>query len=200
MQHLVDYLLGVPPLLALGLIGALVFGEAALFVGFVLPGETAVLYGGVLASAGKLSLPVLLVVVILAAILGDSVGFEVGRRVGPRIVDLRVVARHKERLERAQDFLRARGGRAVLIGRATAFLRAVMPALAGASRMPYRRFLPFNALGGVVWGGGCVLLGFFAGHSLHRISQWLGEAGAALFAIVLVAVVVAWHRGRRREV
>jgi membrane-associated protein len=75
LQKVIDTLLGVPPVLALVIIAALVFGEAALFFGFVIPGETAVVYGGVLAAAGKVSVLLVLLVVILAAIVGDSVGF-----------------------------------------------------------------------------------------------------------------------------
>jgi len=68
------------------IVAALVFAEAALFVGFVLPGETAVVLGGVLASFGRVPLPLMVIVVIAAAIGGDSVSYEVGRRFGPRVL------------------------------------------------------------------------------------------------------------------
>lgn len=86
LQNVVNQLLDVPPWIALLIIAALVFGEAALFVGFVLPGETAVVYGGVLAEAGKVSVLLVLAIVIVAAVVGDSVGFELGRVLGPRLV------------------------------------------------------------------------------------------------------------------
>ena len=198
MSALVAHLLGVPGPWALVLIGLLVFAEAALFVGFVVPGETAVLLGGVLAAHGHLSLWSLLIVVVVAGVVGDSVGFEVGRRVGPRITELRPLRRHRRSLDRARGYLRERGGRAVVLGRFTALLRAMMPALAGASRMSYRRFLAFNALGGVLWGTAVTLLGYFAGSSLALVAQSLGRGSAALLAAVAVAVAVAWHRRRRR--
>src|SRR5215467_5030722 len=143
LQKVVDTLLAVPPWIALLIIAALVFGEAALFFGFVLPGETAVLYGGVLAEAGRISVALVLAVVVVAAVIGDSVGFEVGRKLGPRIVRAPVLRNHPDRIAEAQGYLRKRGGRAVFVGRFTAFLRAVMPGLAGASRMHYPRFLAF---------------------------------------------------------
>ncbi len=155
MTALLDHLLLLPPGLAYGLIGVLVFAEAAVFVGFVLPGETAVLLGGVLASTGRLSLPVLLVLVVLAAVGGDSVGYEVGRRFGPRLLGGRLLRRHRARVDDASAVLRRRGGWAVLLARSTAFLRAVMPGLAGLSRMPYRRFLAFNAAGRAAVGHRC---------------------------------------------
>jgi membrane-associated protein len=199
LQKVIDTLLGVPPALALLIIAALVFGEAALFFGFVLPGETAVVYGGVLAAAGKVSVALVLLVVILAAVVGDSVGFEIGRKLGPRLVRAPLLRNHVERLEAAQAYLRKRGGRAVVMGRFTAFLRAVMPALAGASRMEYRRFLVFNAAGGVLWGGACVLLGYFAAHSISQVTHYLGLTSAAIVLAIAGGLLWAWHR-RTRDV
>ncbi len=198
MTGLLAHLLSIPSALAYVTIGALVFGEAALFVGFVLPGETAVLLGGVLASLGHLSLPALLALVVVAGIVGDSVGFEVGRRLGPRLMQVRPLRRHRDRLERARGYLRDRGGRAVVVGRFTAFLRAVTPALAGASAMSYRRFLAFNVAGGLLWGVGVTLLGYFAGASYQQVAQSLGRTSAVVLAVVVAGVLLGWHRRRQR--
>jgi membrane protein DedA with SNARE-associated domain len=197
LQKIVDLLLGVPVWLALIIIAGLVFGEAALFFGFVIPGETAVVYGGVLAAAGKVPVAVVLVVVIAAAVIGDSVGFEVGRKLGPRLVRAPILRQHPDRLAAAQAYLRQRGGRAVVAGRFTAFLRAVMPALAGASRMEYPRFLAFNALGGVLWGSACVLLGYFAAHSISRVTHYLGLTSGAVVVLIVLGLAWAWHRRTR---
>ena len=199
LQKVIDTLLGVPPTIALVIIAALVFGEAALFFGFVLPGETAVVYGGVLAAAGKVSVVLVLVVVVLAAIIGDSVGFEVGRKLGPRLTGHRLLERQRDRIEAAQAYLRRRGGRAVVMGRFTAFLRAVMPALAGASRMDYPRFLAFNATGGILWGGACVLLGFFAAHSISTVTHYLGLTSGAIAVVIVLGLAWAWHRHRQQS-
>jgi len=197
LQKVIDILLGVPPGMALLIIAALVFGEAALFFGFVLPGETAVVYGGVLAAAGKVPVALVLAVVLVAAVVGDSVGFEIGRRLGPRLVRAPVLRNHPVRLEEAQAYLRRRGGRAVVMGRFTAFLRAVMPSLAGASRMEYRRFLVFNVIGGVIWGGACVLLGYFAAHSVSTISHALGVTSGVIVVVIAGGLLWAWHRRNR---
>ncbi|HET9841293.1 MAG TPA: DedA family protein [Nocardioides sp.] len=199
LQKVVDTLLSVPPWIALLIIAALVFGEAALFFGFVLPGETAVVYGGVLADAGKVSVALVLAIVIVAAVAGDSVGFEVGRALGPRLVRAPFLRNHPERFADAQAYLRRRGGRAVVVGRFTAFLRAVMPGLAGASLMRYRRFLAFNVIGGVLWGSACVLLGYFAAHSISKITHALGVTSAVVVALIVVGLIWAWHR-RTRDV
>jgi membrane-associated protein len=194
VQKVVDTLLDVPPGVAMLIIAVLVFGEAALFFGFVLPGETAVVYGGVLADAGKVSVLLVLAVVFVAAIAGDSAGFGVGQKLGPRLMRAPVLRNHPDRMEAAQAYLRRRGGRAVVMARWTAFLRAVMPCLAGASRMPYKRFLVFNAIGGVMWGTACVLLGFFAAHSIGTITHALGLTSAVIIALIVIALVWAWHR------
>lgn len=198
MGHVAPLLASVPAPLAYGLIGVLVFAEAALFVGFVLPGETAVLVGGALVSSGRLSLLGLLLVVVGAAIVGDSVGYEVGRRFGPRLLGTRLLRRHGARLDGARTRLRDKGGVTVFVSRFTALLRAVTPALAGMSRMPYRRFLTFNAAGGLVWGAGVVLLGYLAGASYQRAQSALGGVGAALLVAFALVALVVWHRSRRR--
>jgi membrane-associated protein len=130
-------------------------------------------------------------------VLGDTVGYEVGKHAGPRVLDSRLLRPHAHGLDRAQDFLRRRGGSAVFLGRFTAFLRAVMPAMAGLSRMPYRRFLAWNAAGGLLWGTGVVLAGYLAGDSYMRVQEDLGRFSTAPLAVALVAAAVIWHRRRQ---
>jgi membrane protein DedA with SNARE-associated domain len=196
MTGWLDGLLNVPAPVAYALVAALVFGEAAVFVGFVLPGETAVVLGGVLAYRGDLSLPALLAVVVVAAIVGDSVGYEVGRRYGDWVLRIRPLRRHEPRLAAAQDFLRRRGASAVFLGRWTAFLRAMMPGLAGVSRMRYPRFVAFNAIGGLAWGTTFVLVGYLAGDSYARVEKIAGRSAAAATAAVVLILLVVWHRRR----
>jgi len=178
------------------LVAALVFGEAAVFAGFVLPGETAVVLGGVLAYRGEVSLSLLLTVVIAAAIIGDSVGYEVGRRYGDRLLDIRPLRRHQTRLDSARRFLSQRGAYAVFLGRWTAFLRAMMPGLAGVSRMRYPRFLAFNALGGVAWGTTFVLVGYLAGDSYARVERIAGSTAAGVTVVVLLVALAVWQHRR----
>jgi membrane-associated protein len=194
-----DLLLHVPAAVVLGAVGALVFGEAAVFLGFVLPGETAVLLAGFLASTGRLSVVVLGVVVVLCAVVGDSVGYEVGKRFGPRLLQTRVFGRYAGRVDEARGFLDGRGASAIFVGRFTAFLRAVTPGLAGLSGMRYRRFLAWNAAGGLVWGVGCVVAGYLAGSSYEKVAQALGRGGAVAAAALVVVALVAWRVARRRH-
>ena len=200
MSGLLDRLLNIQGPLVYLLVGLLVFVEDALFVGFVIPGETAAVLGGVAASLGHVELWLMLPLVVLAAILGDTVGYEVGRHFGPRILSSRALQKRGRRLDDAQDFLRRRGGSAVFLGRFVAFFRAVMPALSGASRMPYPKFLAYNAAGGLVWGTGFVLLGYLAGNSYAAIEQSVGRWAALIVLTIVIAAVLIWRvRTPRRE-
>ncbi len=188
----------LPGGLVYGLVALLVFGEAALFIGFVLPGETSVIVAGVVASKGHVNIALLIGLVILSAIIGDSVGYEVGRRYGDWLLRLPVMRKRQAALHRALEGLAQRGPLYVFIGRFTAFLRAVMPGLAGLSGMRYRRFLLANALGGVAWGTAYSLLGYYAGGALSTIETYSTWAGIALL-VVIVGGYLAIHLLRRRR-
>jgi membrane-associated protein len=181
------------------LVGFLAFAEAAIFVGFVLPGETAVVLGGVLANMHQVSLGTMIVVVVLAAIVGDSVGYEVGRHYGERVLRLPILRARAGGVERARRYLQTKGGRAVFLGRFTAFLRAVMPGLAGTAQMHYPRFLAFNAAGGVVWGTGFVLIGYLAGAGYARVEKVAGRASTGILVVLVLALVLNLLRLRRKE-
>ncbi|HEY6745102.1 MAG TPA: DedA family protein [Mycobacteriales bacterium] len=198
MSSLMESVLTAPAVLIYLVVAALVFAEDALFVGFVIPGETAAVLGGVAAGRGTVELTLMLLAVVLAAILGDSVGYEVGRTMGPRLLRARMLDRHRDRLDVARDLLVRRGSVAVFLGRTVAFFRAVMPALAGVAEMPYRRFLVANAAGGIVWGVATVLLGYLAGNSYERVEKAFGRGAAVAVAAVLVGLAIAWAVRRRR--
>lgn len=197
-SFLVDKIQHISGGLVYTVVALLVFGEAALFIGFVLPGETSVIVAGVAASQGRVNVVVLCVVVVAAAIIGDSVGYEVGRRYGERLIALPVLNRRHVALERALEGLRKRGLLYVFIGRFTAFLRAVMPGLAGMSRLRYRRFLLANALGALLWGVTFTLLGYFAGNALGSIEKYSGWATSTLL-VLIIALIVIYHFVRKRR-
>lgn len=179
---------------------ALAFAEAALFLGFVLPGETALVLGGALCATGVFPLEVFLPAAILAAIAGDSTGYEVGKHLGPRMRTSRLGQRIGDRRWGAAEwFFDRHGGKAVFFGRAQAVLRALVPALAGSSGMRYRTFLPWNAAGAVVWGGGVVLLGYFFANSLSALENGLKYWGIAMLVAIVTGVVLVVRYGRRAE-
>lgn len=184
---------------AIGLIAALVFGETAIFLGFVLPGEAAVVLGGVLASRGHVSLPLLIGVVVVTAVAGPFVGYEVGKRMGDRLFTSQRLRRVSGALDRARSTLQNRGGVAVFGGRFVAIVRALMPAAAGAAGVPYRTFAIHNTISGIVWGVGYSLLGYLAGSAYVAVERAVGAGLAIAIAVLLVAAagVWAWRRHRR---
>ncbi|MFL6105474.1 MAG: DedA family protein [Marmoricola sp.] len=194
MSGVLDNILNLDPFWLLLVAGLLVFAEDAVFVGFVVPGETAAVLAGVAAGVDHVSLAVAIVVIVAAAIIGDSVGYEVGKVwLGPALDRMRFLDKHRPRIDQAQDFLRRRGGAAVFLGRFTAFFRAMMPALAGASEMRYRKFLLWNALGGIVWGSVFVTLGYLAGNSYHHVEKLVGRGFAVGLGVIVVAALVVWR-------
>lgn len=196
VSAIVDPVLNLQGIAAYSLVGGLALGESSLLIGFVLPGETAVFLGGVIASRGAVSLPLMMAVAIAAAIIGDSVGYEIGKRIGPRLTQSRFLAKHQAGLDRSTALLNKHGGKAVLLARFTAFLRAVMPGMAGMAKLPYRTFLAWNAAGAIVWAGGLTLLGHAAGDSYSAIEDWTGRA--SLFLAIAVALGVLGVLVRRR--
>jgi membrane-associated protein len=173
---------------AYAVVGALVFAEAALLMGFLVPGETAAVVGGVLASARSVNLEAMMTVVVISAMVGDSVGYIVGRTAGPWLLGHRPL-RGSVAVQRTRSLLERRGGPAVFIGRFVTFARAVVPGLAGMSGLRYRIFLGYNALGGLLWGVGYALLGYVVGRSFTRIVSDLSTASLVLIAVAGITFV-----------
>ena len=184
------------------LVGVLALLEASAMIGLIVPGEAALLVGGFLASQQRADLRVMMVVAAVAAIVGDSVGYEIGKHLGPSLRRSRLGRWvGEDRWKRAEDYLAHHGGRAVFFGRFIGVLRAMVPTIAGLSRMPYRTFLPWNAIGGLIWAPGFVLIGYAAGGSYHKVAEWTGRASTVLFILVVltVGVVLAARAVVRRE-
>jgi membrane-associated protein len=179
-------------------IAALVFGETAVFVGFVLPGEIAAVLGGVLASRGHISLPVLIVIVVVAAITGPFIGYEIGRRMGDRLFAAKALRRVQGAADKAKAVLSRRGGAAVFLGRFVAVIRALMPAAAGAANVRYRTFAFYNVLGALLWGIGYCLLGYLAGSAYAVVERRVGTGLAIAVGVLVVAAVAIWAFRRHR--
>jgi membrane protein DedA with SNARE-associated domain len=172
------------------LVGGLAFLETGAFVGLVAPGETAVIAGGVFAGQGNLELFVLLGLVWVACIAGDTVSFWLGRRLGrgfllehgPRV---KITA---ERLAYVERFFERRGGVTILVGRFIGIVRAVAPFVAGASRMSYARFLPYDIVGCGLWASTFVLLGYFSWRNIDMAAEIASRGTLAVGTTVVVVV------------
>ncbi len=197
MTGLLEHLLATPAWVVLAVVFALPALESSAFLGFVFPGETAVLLGGVAASQGHVPLAAVAAAGVVGAVLGDATGYVVGRRWGRRILGSALARfidqRHLDGAERA---LVRRGVWAVFIGRFTVALRVMVPGLAGMAEMPARRFLAANIAGGVAWGSLVATAGYLAGSSWQVVGRYLTGAGLAL-TVGLVATLVVVRVVRR---
>jgi membrane protein DedA with SNARE-associated domain len=160
------------------------------FAGLPLPGETVLLGAVVLAGAGHLSLPLVVLLAIAGAILGDCLGYVIGRR-GGRLLLLRpgpFVARRHRMLHGAERFFARYGAPAVFLSRWVPCARYLTPLTAGAAQMSWHRFLFFNVTGGIVWVA-----------SLSAVATQFGPAGAAAISalglvVAIGSALVAWTR------
>ncbi len=195
-----EALRALPPLLVLIMAFLLPALEASTMLGVIFPGEIAILVAGADALAGSLPLWAVMVAAVTGAIIGDAVGFTLGRRYGEQLLE-RLPRRlvKPEGVRTARELLQRYGAVAVVIGRFTALLRALIPGLAGMSGLKWRTFVPYNIVGGTVWATGVALLGYLAGASLGAVEHKLSLVSEIVLAVVVVAVVAVWLRMRAKR-
>jgi membrane protein DedA with SNARE-associated domain/membrane-associated phospholipid phosphatase len=174
-------------------VGLLAFLETGAFIGLVAPGETTVIVGGLVAGQGQISLMLLIAIVWSCAVLGDVTSYMLGRRLG-RDFMVRHGERVKiteERLQHVEAFFERRGGMTILIGRFIGLVRAIAPFIAGASRMPLRKFLPYDVLGAGLWATTFCVLGYVFWRSFDQLTAWVsrGLFAFGLFVAIVVGIV-----------
>jgi membrane protein DedA with SNARE-associated domain len=184
------------PLLAL-----LVAGESA---GLGLPGETGMVVAGVLAHEGRMDIGIVLLIGVCAAIVGDNVGYLIGRHGGRRLLE-HPGPLHRQRLmilREGEPFFEKHGPKAVFFGRWIPVVRVAAVWLAGINQMPWRRFLVWNALGGICWAFSISLLGYYVGSAVIELLHEIGFGAAGVVAMAIIALVVRHllHRRRHRAV
>lgn len=167
--------------------------------GIPFPGETMLVTAAVYAGTGHLSILWVIVAGAVGAIVGDNLGFTVGRTGGRPLVLRygRYVRVKPEHLERAERFFEVHGDKTVFLGRFVAVLRAWAALLAGINRMPWSKFLVYNAAGGIVWATIYGLLGYTLGHNLpllDKVLRILGTAGVVGAVLVAVIAYIVWKR------
>ena len=199
LTWIADTLQKLPGPAALALVFLLPALEASVFLGFLIPGEIAVVIGGFLAFSGKVNLGVALAAAIAGAVIGDSVGYEVGKKWGDSLLT-RLPERFvkPEHIEQGKQLINRLGGKAVFTGRFAAALRALVPGLCGVSRIPYRKFLFWNALGGIVWATGFTLLGYAAGNAWHKVEHYASIVSWVLLGLVVAGAVALFVVKRRK--
>ncbi|TCJ16673.1 DedA family protein [Rubrobacter taiwanensis] len=182
---------------------AVFFGVMLESMGVPLPGETILIAAGVMVQRGHLDLGDAIFFGTLGAVAGDQIGYWIGRKGGRPFV-LRW-GRHvfftPERLGRTETFFARHGGKAVFLARFVAGLRVFGALVAGISRMPWRGFLFYNALGGAAWATAAIAAGYLLGSSLSLLERWTGLTTELLLLLLLAIVAasyLAWHRAASR--
>jgi membrane-associated protein len=197
-----DHLLSSFGLLGLVLI---VFAECGLLVGFFLPGDTLLFSAGLLTATGTLDVPfwVSLLVVPVAAIAGNLVGYWIGYKAGPAVFN-RPNSRifRQEYVDRSHDFFEKYGARTIVLARFVPIVRTFATVMAGASRMRFATYAAYSVIGGVLWGGGVLALGYYLGHISFVRDTIEPLIEPIIVAVVLVSLIPAavelWRSRRRR--
>jgi membrane protein DedA with SNARE-associated domain len=193
MGQLATGLLSLSGWAALTLLFMLPALEAPAFLGLVLPGELALLLGGVLAHQDRIPLGAALAVGVAGAVAGDSAGYWIGRHWGSRLLTSGLGRRvGPARLHTVESLLLRGGGWGLVVGRCTAGARVVLPGLAGMLGLRYRTFAAWTGVAATVWAAAHVLVGYAAGAGWRHIHQLTGRVGLALAGAVMVALAVAW--------
>jgi membrane-associated protein len=184
-------------------LAAIVFAESGLLVGFFLPGDSLLFIAGFLATnaGGNHLNPIGLVMAVAAvmAIAGDQVGYLIGNKLGPS-----VFSRPKSRLFdpqhviKAQGFFQKYGARTVIIARFVPVVRTFAPVVAGVGDMHYRTFIRYNIIGGLAWGAGIPLLGFFLGQ-IDVVKNNIEIAILAIVFVSLLPVILEFIKHRRQN-
>jgi membrane protein DedA with SNARE-associated domain len=170
-------------------------------LGIPLPGETAVIFAGLAAAAGRLEIVLVIVVASAGAIIGDNIGFLIGRRGGRAVLERpgRFAVERRRVLEIGDPFFERHGGKAVFLGRWIAGLRIWASWLAGASKMAWPTFVLWNALGGIAWATSVALAAYYGGTGVEKVFSAIGIYALPVALVVFVAFATWWWRRRRRR-
>lgn len=181
----------------------IVFAETGLAVGFFLPGDSLLVVAGLFAAAGKLNLAILLSTLFVAAVVGDAVGYYTGARLGPKLFKRqKSLLFRPSHLQKAHAFYEKYGGKTIIIARFVPIVRTFAPIVAGAADMPYRRFVVFNVLGGLLWVCSMILSGYFLGNILKsrfgiNLDEHIEWVVIIVVALSLMPPLIEYIRSRR---
>ncbi len=182
----IENLLGAGGFIGILIVAVIVFAESGLLIGFFLPGDTLLFGAGLIASGGSIPIVPLIIATIVAAVVGDNVGYSIGRRSGHRMFKKKDgLLFRQEYISRAEAFYEKHGGKTIILARFIPVVRTFAPVVAGIGKMPRRRFMAFNVIGGVIWGAGMTLLGYFVGSRIPGLDHYIEYV---LLAIVFLSV------------
>jgi membrane-associated protein len=186
---------GGPPLIC-----TIVFIETGFFVGFFLPGDSLLVTAGILSAGKVIPLKWLLAPVMLCAVVGDQIGYWIGRVAGSALYKKEdSFFFRRSHLQRAHDFYKKYGGRAVILARFVPIVRTFCPPVAGAARMPYARYVIYDIFGGIFWVGMMILGGYSLGRTIPNISQRIHLVILVVIFLSLLPAIISLWKAKRAE-
>ncbi|WAL67244.1 DedA family protein [Amycolatopsis cynarae] len=197
VTDVLDWLQNLPQPALVGATGALVFFECTIGLGFLAPGESGLLIAATTAHTVPRFL-ILWTVVTVCATLGDSIGYAIGNRWGPRLRETKLIRKHGvDAWDKTTGVLQRRGAFAVFFARFLPVIRTLMPAAAGTSGLPFRRFLPAAAAGALCWSALHISLGVALGEAAKKIESVLSTGGLIVVGVLAAAgvfLLLLWKR------
>ena len=173
----------------------IIFAESGLLLGWFLPGDSLLFTAGLLASLGYLKIIPVILLSLSGAVLGDSFGYYFGKKFGHRIFSSESsLFFNKKHIQRAEVFYEAHGTKTIIIARFIPVIRTFAPILAGVGRMRYSTFLTYNVTGGLIWGAGLPILGYYLGNSIPGIDRYLLPIIALIIIVSLLPTAIQLFR------
>lgn len=159
----------------------IIFCETGLVIIPFLPGDSLLFAAGAFAALGNLNIVILIIFLGLAAILGDTVNYHIGRYLGPKVLKDDNKFLKKEYIDKTNEFYETYGGKTIILARFMPIIRTFAPFVAGVGKMNYKKFITFNAIGGIVWVSGILLIGYSFGNIPFVEKN---------FSIVIIAIIM----------
>lgn len=185
------------------LIALIVFAETGLLIGFFLPGDTLLLAAGIFASQGKIPLVPTVLVIVVSSILGNIAGYQIGKSGGKRLFkkDDGILFR-SEYTQKAEKFYEVHGNKTILLARFVPIVRTFAAVVAGIGQMKYNEFMVYNVLGGVLWGGGVTLAGYYLGTRIPGLDYYINLllAGVILTSLAVSALHILKNPETRQRI
>jgi membrane-associated protein len=175
-----------------------VFTESGIVFGFFLPGDSLLFTAGLLASQHHLSIYGLIGVAVLGAVIGNNVGFLTGRKLGPALFTRKKsVLFSPKRVQEAHEFFEKQGAQSLILARFIPGVRTFIPIIAGVGKMPYRTFVTYNLVGGMLWGIVVPVLGYTLGRTVPSIDKYLLPIIFVIVVISVLPVALKYLKARR---
>ena len=187
----------IAPFLFYVIVGAIIFIETGVLLGFFLPGDSILFSAGLVAATrSDTNIVILISIIFLAAFMGDQVGYVIGRKIGRPYLEKRDSKRMQKMIARSERFYEANGWWAVVAARFFPWIRSFVPPIAGTVKMNYYKFLSANALGALVWGVGITLAGYYSASI-----PWVKSSSYALAIFFIggsiISATINYFRGKR---